>query len=195
MNTTMPINTIKSPLQLESQYFKLSVARFLLVAITWFVPKVTEPKAVPKLAFLTVRLSSGSVSDSHVQMTKLADVHRICLTDGLEISSVRELINANRCRLNRSMQHSSNLLIRLCFSKRPDPLGCTQLNLDRTVFSLNQRSRTNLAVETPAGWTRPIETTPLTGYFPNRCCEQGWLLKNLLTRNLQKLDRVRKLYK
>src|SRR6266481_6174780 len=51
------------------------------------------------------------------------------------------------------MQHSSNLLIRLCFSKRPDPLGCTQLNLDRAVFSLNQRSRTNLAVETPADWT------------------------------------------
>jgi hypothetical protein len=57
------------------------------------------------------------------------------------------------CRLNRSMQRSSNLLIRWCFSKRPDPLGCTQLNLDRAVFSLNQRSRTNLAVETPADWT------------------------------------------
>ena len=27
------------------------------------------------------------------------------------------------------------------------------------------------------------------------CCEQGWLLKNSLTRNLQKLDRVRKLDK
>ena len=152
MNTTMPTNTINNPLQLESRYFKPSVTRFLLVAITWFVPKVTEPKAVPKLAFLTVRLSSGSVSDSHFQMTKLADVHRICLTDGLEISSVRELINANRCRLNRSMQHSSNLLIRLCFSKRPDPLDCTRLNLDRVVFSLNQRSRTNLAVET-SDWT------------------------------------------
>src|ERR1700746_2316436 len=38
------------------------------------------------------------------------------------------------CRLNRSMQHSSTLLIRLCFSKRPDPLDCTQLNLDRRCF-------------------------------------------------------------
>jgi hypothetical protein len=51
------------------------------------------------------------------------------------------------------MQHSSILLIRLCFSKRPDPLGCTQLNLNRAVFSLNQRSRTNLAIDTPADWT------------------------------------------
>src|ERR1700745_698726 len=51
------------------------------------------------------------------------------------------------------MQHSSILLIRLCFSKRPDPLGCTQLNLNRAVFSLNQRSRTNLAIETTADWT------------------------------------------
>jgi len=37
--------------------------------------------------------------------------------------------------------------------KRPDPLGCTQLNLNRAVFSLNQRSRTNLAIETTADWT------------------------------------------
>jgi hypothetical protein len=44
-------------------------------------------------------------------------------------------------------------LIRLCFSKRPDPLGCTQLTLNRAVFSLNQRSRTNLAIETPAEWS------------------------------------------
>ena len=29
----------------------------------------------------------------------------------------------------------------------------------------------------------------------DNCREQGWLLKNSLTRNLQKLDRVRKLYK
>ena len=69
------------------------------------------------------------------------------------------------------MQHSSNLLIRLCFSKRPDPLGCTQLNLDRAVFSLNQRSRTNLAVETcrldfGPMLRRPIETTRLTGTWP-----------------------------
>src|SRR5579862_5750209 len=59
----------------------------------------------------------------------------------------------NKCRLNRSMQHSSILLIRLCFSKRPDPLCCTQLNLNGAVFSLNQRSRTNLAIETTADWT------------------------------------------
>jgi hypothetical protein len=45
------------------------------------------------------------------------------------------------------------LLIRLCFSKRPDPVGCTQLNLNMAVFSLNQRSRRNLAVETSADWT------------------------------------------
>ena len=32
-------------------------------------------------------------------------------------------------------------------------MGCTQLDLNRAVFSLNQRSRTNLAVETPADWT------------------------------------------
>jgi hypothetical protein len=63
-----------------------------------------------------------------------------------------EIGSDNPCQLNRSTQHSSNLLIRLCFSKRPDPLGCTQLNLNRAVFSLNQRSRTNLAVETP-DWT------------------------------------------
>jgi hypothetical protein len=30
---------------------------------------------------------------------------------------------------------------------------------------------------------------------PDRCREQEWLLKNSLTRNLQKLDRIRKLYK
>src|SRR4029077_18723480 len=64
-----------------------------------------------------------------------------------------EIAGDNPCRLNRSMQHSSNLLIRLCFSKRPDPLGCTQLNLNRVVFSLNERSRRNLAVETSADWT------------------------------------------
>src|SRR3984957_2033315 len=57
------------------------------------------------------------------------------------------------CGSKGSAQHSSILLIRLCFSKRPDPLGCTQLNLNRAVFSLNQRSRTNLAVETPADRT------------------------------------------
>jgi hypothetical protein len=51
------------------------------------------------------------------------------------------------------MQHSSILLIRLRFSRRPDPLGCTQLNLNGAVFSLNQLFRTNLAVETPADWT------------------------------------------
>src|ERR1700746_260787 len=67
--------------------------------------------------------------------------------------SSTEIASDNPCRLNRSMQHSSNLLIRLCFSKRPDLSGCSQLNLDRAVFSLNQRSRTNLAVETPADWT------------------------------------------
>jgi hypothetical protein len=79
----------------------------------------------------------------------------------------------NRCRLNRSMQRSSNLLIRLSFSKRPDPLGCTQLNLDRAVFSSNQRSRTNSAVETPADWTsgrccvdplRPAGLSPTTSF-------------------------------
>src|ERR1700757_3338041 len=37
--------------------------------------------------------------------------------------------------------------------KSSDPLGCTQLNLNRAVFSLNQRSRTNLAIETTADWT------------------------------------------
>ena len=67
--------------------------------------------------------------------------------------ATHELSVANRCELNRSMQHSSNLLIRLSFSKRPDPLGCTQSNLDRAVFSSHQRSRMNLAVETPADWT------------------------------------------
>src|ERR1700757_790042 len=72
--------------------------------------------------------------------------------------SQTEIASDNPCRLNRSMQHSSNLLVRLCFSKRPDPLGCTQLDLNRAVFSLNQRSRTNLAIETPADWT------------PSRCC-------------------------
>jgi hypothetical protein len=56
------------------------------------------------------------------------------------------------CRFKRSMQHSSILLIQLCFSKRPDPLGSIQLNLDRAVFSLNQCSRTNLAVQTSADW-------------------------------------------
>src|SRR6516164_498537 len=56
------------------------------------------------------------------------------------------------CRLNRSMQHSSNLLIRLCLSKKAEPLACTRLNLNRAVFSLNQHSRTNLAIETPADW-------------------------------------------
>jgi hypothetical protein len=76
------------------------------------------------------------------------------------------------CRLNRSMQHCSNLLIRLCFSRRPDPLGCSQLNLDRAVFSLNQRSRTNLAVETPADWTSgrccvdPLRSPDLPGHRP-----------------------------
>jgi hypothetical protein len=58
-------------------------------------------------------------------------------------SSVRihkDFFNTHRCQLNRSMQQSSNLLVRLCFSKRPNPLGCTQLNLNRAVFSLNQRS-------------------------------------------------------
>jgi hypothetical protein len=58
-----------------------------------------------------------------------------------------------RCQLNRSMQHSSILLIRLSFSKRPDPLGSTQLNLNRAVFSLNHGSRTNSVIETPADWT------------------------------------------
>ena len=67
--------------------------------------------------------------------------------------SRNEIGSDNPCELNRSMQHSSNLLIRLSFSKRPDPLGCTQLNLDRAVFSSHQRSRMNLAVETPADWT------------------------------------------
>ena len=51
----------------------------------------------------------------------------------LETSFFRIAVE-NRCQLNRSMQHSSILLIRLCFSKRPDPLGCTQLNLNRAVF-------------------------------------------------------------
>ena len=32
-------------------------------------------------------------------------------------------------------------------------VGCTQLNLNRAVFSLNQRSRTNLGIETPADRT------------------------------------------
>jgi hypothetical protein len=61
--------------------------------------------------------------------------------------------SGNACRLNRSMQHSSNRLIRWCFSKTSDPLGCTQLNLNRAVFSLNQRSRTNLANQIPADRT------------------------------------------
>ena len=99
-----------------------------------------------------------------------------------------EIGSDNPCELNRSMQHSSNLLIRLSFSKRPDPLGCTQLNLDRAVFSSHQRSRMNLAVETPADWTS------------GRCCVDPlrpplWLLKNSLTSNSQKLLRVRKLCK
>src|SRR5580704_5200255 len=83
-----------------------------------------------------------------------------------------------RCRLNRSMQHSSNRLIRWCFSKTLGPLGCTQLNLNRAVFSLNQRSRTNLANQIPADRTsgeccvdplRPpglSETGPLPKFFP-----------------------------
>src|SRR5580704_16235038 len=82
------------------------------------------------------------------------------------------------CGFKGSAQHSSILLIRLCFSKRPDPLGFTQSNLNRGVFSLNQRSRTNLAIETPADRTsgeccvdplRPpglSETGPLPKFFP-----------------------------
>jgi len=81
-----------------------------------------------------------------------------------------QLVNSTpdkRRRLNRSMQHSSILLIRLRFSRRPDPLGCTQLSLNRAVFSLNQLSRTNLAVETSADWTSgrccvdPLRPPPL----------------------------------
>jgi hypothetical protein len=79
-------------------------------------------------------------------------------------------ISGNGCRLNRSMQHYSILLIRLRFSRRPDPLGRTQLNLNRAVFSLNQRSPTNLAVETSADWTSgrccvdPLRPPRLSGF-------------------------------
>jgi len=87
--------------------------------------------------------------------------------------SQNEIASDNPCRLNRSMQHSSILLIRLCFSKRPDLLGCTQLNLNRAVFSLNQRSRTNLAIETTADWTS------------GRCCVDP-LRPPLLSTSIQK---------
>jgi hypothetical protein len=56
---------------------------------------------------------------------------------GTTASSKKFPQSDNPCWLNRSMQHFSNLLIRERFSKRPDPLGCTQLNPNRTVFSLN----------------------------------------------------------
>jgi hypothetical protein len=62
-----------------------------------------DASLVPENKRLT-RLSSG---ESH---------HRT--SSGLVLD-----LSCYRCRLNRSMQHSSNLLIRLCFSKRPDPLG------------------------------------------------------------------------
>jgi hypothetical protein len=44
---------------------------------------------------------------------------------------------------------------------------------------------------TPKSLIKALSSTLIS----DRCREQGWLLKNSLTRNLKKLDRVRKLYK
>src|SRR5579863_6289910 len=41
----------------------------------------------------------------------------------------------------------------IVFFKETRSFGLYSLNLNRAVFSLNQRSRTNLAIETPADWT------------------------------------------
>ena len=76
------------------------------------------------------------------------------------------------CQLNRSMQHPSNLVIRWGFSKGPDLLGCTRLDLNRAVFFLNQRSRMNLAIEIPADRTSgeccvdPLRPPGIIGMWP-----------------------------
>jgi hypothetical protein len=48
----------------------------------------------------------------------------------------------------------SDQLIRQYFPEKTDLSGCAQSDLDRVVFRLNQRSRTTLAVETPASRLR-----------------------------------------
>jgi hypothetical protein len=51
------------------------------------------------------------------------------------------------CRFKRSMQHPANPVDPNSFLQNGIFLGCTHLNLNRTVFPLDQRSRTSLAFE------------------------------------------------
>jgi hypothetical protein len=56
------------------------------------------------------------------------------------IPRLQKLVTDNPCRLNRSMQRPSNLLIRQYISQRTVRSGRTQLNLNREVFCLNPRA-------------------------------------------------------
>ena len=114
-----------------------------------FLERRTPPQLNLQNGIFTPKLAeSRVVRQSEIELGRLVriDVEK----SASHQQSQAEIASDNPCWLNRSMQHSSNLLISL-FEKHNG--GCTQLNLDRAVFSLNQRSRRNLAVETPADWT------------------------------------------